>query len=140
MKRESSPVAATVRVGVGLVRRGRAFLVRERPEGAALAGFWEFPGGKCAPGESAADAARRECLEETGLAVRVDRLRSVVTHEYPHGRVALHFFDCEPLDPAGEPAPGRGFVWAPAAELASRRFPEANAAVLRELASEFGSR
>lgn len=27
-------------------------LISERPQGKSLAGFWEFPGGKLAPGET----------------------------------------------------------------------------------------
>jgi 8-oxo-dGTP diphosphatase len=33
---------------------------------------WVFPGGKVEPGESAAQTAARECVEETGLEVRVE--------------------------------------------------------------------
>jgi 8-oxo-dGTP pyrophosphatase MutT (NUDIX family) len=33
---------------------------------------WVFPGGKLEPGESPAQAAARECWEETGLPVRVE--------------------------------------------------------------------
>jgi 8-oxo-dGTP diphosphatase len=50
---------------------GRLLLVRRlRPPGA---GLWSVPGGKCHPDEPAAVACVRECLEETGLLVEVDR-------------------------------------------------------------------
>ena len=61
-------------VGIGIIRREGRFLVRQRPEGTVYAGFWEFPGGKCEPGESPAAATARECLEETGLTVVVGPL------------------------------------------------------------------
>ena len=121
-------------MGLGLVRRGHAFLVRQRPEGTVYAGYWEFPGGKCDPGESPAQATARECFEEIGLRVVVGELRWVTTHHYPHGLVELFFYDCSTEDPGAEPAEGSGFQWVPAARLGSLRFPEANEAVLEELA------
>lgn len=36
-------------------------------------GLWSVPGGRCEPGESAAQACVREAMEETGLAVRIVR-------------------------------------------------------------------
>ncbi|MBO0608204.1 (deoxy)nucleoside triphosphate pyrophosphohydrolase [Myceligenerans salitolerans] len=44
---------------------------RTRPE--ALAGRWEFPGGKVDPGESPPEALHRELREELGVAVRLGR-------------------------------------------------------------------
>ncbi len=111
--------------------RGGCFLVRQRPPGTVYAGYWEFPGGKCEPGEDPAQATVRECLEETGLAVVVGPLRRTTTYRYPHGLVELFFYDCTPLDRLAEPAAGSGFRWVPAAELAALRFPEANEAVDR---------
>jgi mutator protein MutT len=130
----SAATAGPIPVGIGLIRRGDAFLVRQRPEGTVYAGYWEFPGGKCAPGESPAQATARECFEETGLHVVVGALRRVITHHYPHGFVELFFYDCATEEPAAEPAEGSGFRWVPAARLGSLRFPEANQAVLAELA------
>lgn len=120
-------------VGIGLIRRGTQFLIRIRPEGTVYAGYWEFPGGKCEPGESPEAATVRECLEETGLEVRVVELRRIVEHRYPHGQVRLHFFDCVPADPAAEPTTGFGCRWVSAGELSRLRFPEANEPVLAEL-------
>ncbi len=130
---------SAVRVGIGLVRRGNAFLVRQRPEGVALANYWEFPGGKCRPDETPEAATRRECFEETGLPVRADALRGVVRHDYPHSRLELFFYDCSTYDPRAEPDPASAFRWVEANALAPLNFPEANARIVAELISEFGS-
>lgn len=126
------------RVGIALVRRGDCFLVRRRPPtpGSPMPGLWEFPGGKCEPGEDPKDAAARESREETGLAVAIGRRRRRITHDYPHGLIELHYFDGVPRDPSAEPAPASGFCWVPARELPGLGFPPANGPVLIELAAE----
>jgi mutator protein MutT len=120
-----------VAVAIGLVRRGECYLVGERPAGAPLAGCAEFPGGKLRPGETPEACVVRECLEETGLAVVVAGRRRVVTHDYPHARVTLTFFDCEA---PGDAEPRPPFRWVPRRELAALCFPEANREVVAELA------
>lgn len=130
--------AGPIQVGIGLVRREDQFLIRQRPAGTAMAGYWEFPGGKCEPGESPDDATRRECWEETGLRVVIRGCRQVITHRYPHAWVELHYFDCEPEPGEAVPAPDSGFLWVPGTDLRTRTFPEANDPILEALEQEFG--
>jgi 8-oxo-dGTP diphosphatase len=53
-------------------RSGKVFVARRKP-GGVLGGQWEFPGGKCEPGESPENALIREYMEELGLVVRPGR-------------------------------------------------------------------
>jgi 8-oxo-dGTP diphosphatase len=83
-----------VDVAVGVLRApdGRVLLTERKP-GKDAAGFWELPGGQIEPGESPAQAAARELLEEVG--VRADELAPwrVYEHDFPAKRVRLHWFN-----------------------------------------------
>ncbi len=119
------------RIAVAVVEHERRFLIGQRPSDVALAGLWEFPGGKVEPGETAAEAASRECLEEAGLAIRVGAPYPAVVHQYDHDRLALEFFACQPVDPSEPPRPP--FRWVELSELANHEFPAANAGLIRYL-------
>lgn len=125
-----------VRVGIGLIGRYGRYLIRRRLPGSPMAGLWEFPGGKCKPGESPADAAARECLEEVGIEVVVGSLFHQVIHNYPHGLVELHYFRCSTERMEDQPGVDSGFVWVSSEDLAKYHFPEANESVIDALARE----
>ena len=57
-------------VGAAVIDHGRLFTAR-RTAPPALAGLWEFPGGKVEPGEDERIALARECREELGWTVEV---------------------------------------------------------------------
>ncbi|MCX4799500.1 MULTISPECIES: NUDIX domain-containing protein [unclassified Streptomyces] len=59
---------------VVLNAQGEILLVRHRDQDRE---FYVLPGGRVEPGETSAEAVRREVLEETGLSVRVGELRWV---------------------------------------------------------------
>jgi 8-oxo-dGTP diphosphatase len=121
---------ATV-VAIAVVRHENQFLVGIRPEDVPLAGYAEFPGGKVQDDETPATAAIRECREETGLEIEVLGELLCTTHQYDHGLLEIHFFDCQLLEVGTSPLPP--FRWVDASELASMKFPAANAPVTRLL-------
>jgi len=86
-------------------------LLAQRPPGRAYEGYWEFPGGKLEPGESAAHALARELREELGI--EVTRAAPWMTQEfvYPHAHVELNFFRVFAW--TGEPVghDGQAFAW-----------------------------
>lgn len=59
----------TIRVIAAVVSDGDRLLVCQRPPQKRHGGLWEFPGGKCEPGESDLQAATREMREELGVEV-----------------------------------------------------------------------
>lgn len=114
-------------IGVVLSGDGR-FLVQPRAGDPAMAGLWEWPGGKVRAGEPRREALAREVEEETGLAVRVGEEPLCATcHAYADRRVALWAYACAVV---GSPrAPDRG-RWVTPEEYRAMPSPAANAAIL----------
>ena len=73
-----------VAAAVLVIQDGNVLLVRRTNE--PFRGLWTLPAGFVNGGEDPAEAAERECMEETGLAVRVRRLFEIVSgREHPRG-------------------------------------------------------
>ena len=54
-------------VAGGIIWQDDHLLAALRPQGKPMAGYWEFPGGKLEPGETAEQALCRELREELGI-------------------------------------------------------------------------
>jgi mutator protein MutT len=86
-------------VVAAVVRRGDRLLLGQRPAEKRYGGLWEIPGGKVHPGESDADAVRRELEEELGLtATRVGNV--LAEHPDPGSHFLIRFLAVEV---SGEP-------------------------------------
>lgn len=81
-------------VGAVIVDNGLVMCAQRGP-GGALAGMWEFPGGKVEHGEAPQAALEREITEELHCQVAVGELVTTTTHEYSFGIVTLTTFYCE---------------------------------------------
>jgi len=119
-------------VTAAVIERDGTFLLTRRLRGTHLEGAWEFPGGKCEPGETHEACLEREMLEELNAGLRVGREIFSITHPYPERVVELHFFDCELL---GQPHPmiGQEMRWVRRSQLTSLEFPPADAELIEML-------
>src|SRR5438874_866888 len=59
--------APPIRVIAAVISDGDRLLICQRASHKRYGGLWEFPGGKCEPGETDAEAAARELREELGV-------------------------------------------------------------------------
>ncbi len=108
-KKAAAPTRIEAAVTVIRDETGR-ILIRRRAPGGLLGGLWEFPGGKIEPGETPAQAARREVREETGLEVDDLRFLMRVEHAYTRFLVNLHAFTAVRRGPARPPRPDERWV------------------------------
>ena len=122
-------MAPAIVVTAAIVERDGRFLVTRRQRGVHLEGLWEFPGGKCDPGEPLDACLRRELREELDVAADVGEEVFTTTHTYPERQVELHFMRCT-LN--GEPRPmlGQEMRWVAREELAALEFPAADAVLI----------
>ena len=125
----------TLQVVAGVLRdRAGRWLLAERPPGKAEAGAWEFPGGKCEPGESLRDTLVRELHEELGLTIRAAVHRGTVIHDTPARRLRLEVLEASDWDGEPEGREGQRVAWVRTAELLARPMPLPDRPIVRALA------
>jgi mutator protein MutT len=124
--------SALIEVVAAVIERAGRILVTRRPAGTHLAGLWEFPGGKPAPGESPEEALVREIREELGARATVGGVVETVDWTYPDKRVRIVFFRCG-LEGEPRPLEGQEMRWVAPQELTALEFPAADATLVAHL-------
>jgi len=103
-------------------------LLQQRPQGKAMAGLWEFPGGKINPGESPELALCRELREELGLDVVPSSLEpfGFASHRYDGFHILLLLYRCHAWHGAPHPRESQAFAWVAPEGMSDYAMPEAD--------------
>ncbi len=123
----------TLEVTAAIIRQDGKFLICQRPANKNCGLLWEFPGGKIEPGETGEQCIIRECQEELGVTLRVERELTDITHEYPDRIVHLHFFLCDIVQGELERKEHNAFAWITSEEIPQYEFCPADKKMLQSL-------
>jgi 8-oxo-dGTP diphosphatase len=128
-----SQVTISVVAGALFDAAGRV-LIAQRPPGKALAGRWEFPGGKLHDGESAYEGLVRELREELGVEVHAAERLMRYPHDYGDRTVWLDMWIVGAW--SGEPSglDGQALKWVQPLRLAEEDILEADQPIVAALA------
>jgi 8-oxo-dGTP diphosphatase len=125
-------------VAVALIDPDGRVLLAQRPPGKALAGLWEFPGGKVEPGETPEAALVRELTEELGIETDPRCLAPLCfsSHAYPDHHLLMPLYVCRVWSGLVRPCEGQTLAWVRRADFGNYPMPPADAplvAMLRDL-------
>jgi 8-oxo-dGTP diphosphatase len=103
-------------------------LIAQRPEGKAMAGLWEFPGGKVEAGERPEETLIRELGEELGIAVQEACLApfTFASHTYPDFQLLMPLYVCRRWDGTVVAKEHSALRWVKPRELSHYPMPPAD--------------
>ncbi len=127
-------------VAAALVDADGRVLIAQRPPGKALAGLWEFPGGKLAPGERPEAGLIRELAEELGITVREPCLAPLTfaSHAYPTFHLLMPLYVCRRWEGFVRPNEGQALKWVRPGALRDHPMPPADAPLIPPLIELLG--
>jgi len=115
-------------VAVALVDADGRVLLAQRPEGKAMAGLWEFPGGKVDPGERPEEALIRELKEELGIDTEASCLAplSFASHSYDDFHLLMPLWVCRKWEGIAQPREEQVLKWVRPSALRDYPMPAAD--------------
>lgn len=123
-----TPLPTVLVVAVALIDVDGRVLIAKRPQGKALAGLWEFPGGKVEPGERPEAALIRELREELGIEVSETCLAPFVfaSHAYEAFHLLMPLYLCRRWDGVVVSHEHDALAWVKPSQLADYPMPPAD--------------
>lgn len=136
--RSSVPTEIVLVAAAALVDDDGRVLIARRPEGKAMAGLWEFPGGKVQVGETPEAALIRELSEELGIDTRASCLAPVAfaSHSYDDFHLLMPLFACRTWRGTPQALEHDALTWVMPVRLRDYPMPAADVplvALLRDL-------
>ena len=125
-------------VAAALIGAGGRVLLQQRAPGRAMAGLWEFPGGKVEPGERPESALIRELAEELGIAVEEAHLAPAAFASAPLGRqhMILLLYICREWRGTPQPLDASALDWVLPQDMYELPMPPADAPLIGLLAAQ----
>ncbi len=122
-------------VACALIDTDGRVLLSERPPGKALAGLWEFPGGKIEAGERPEETLIRELKEELGIVVREPCLAPLTfaSHAYPDFHLLMPLYVCRRWEGIPAPQEGQRLAWVRPNKLRDYKMPPADEPLIAHL-------
>lgn len=122
-------------VACALVDPDNRILIAQRPEGKALAGLWEFPGGKVDAGETPEDALIRELREELGVETKTACLAPLTfaSHTYDDFHLLMPLYVCRRWTGFPQSLEGQALKWVRAKQLRDYPMPPADEPLIAPL-------
>ncbi len=122
-------------VACALVDADRRVLIARRPDGKAMAGLWEFPGGKLEPGETPEAALIRELHEELGIETQQACLAplSFVSHAYENFHLLMPLYVCRKWKGVPMPNEHQALKWVRPQSLRDYPMPPADEPLIAPL-------
>ena len=125
-------------VAVALIDVDGRVLIAQRPEGKAMAGLWEFPGGKVDAGETPEAALIRELREELGIDTAESCLAPLTfaSHRYETFHLLMPLYACRRWIGTVTPREGQALKWVRPVRLGDYPMPPADAplvAMIRDI-------
>ena len=110
-------------------------LITQRPEGKALAGLWEFPGGKIEDGETPEASLIRELDEELGIDVAAACLAPLTfaSHAYDDFHLLMPLYVCRKWQGTPRGREGQALKWVRARDLRDLQMPPADVPLIPAL-------
>ncbi len=112
-------------------------LLTQRPEGKAMAGMWEFPGGKLEAGEAPEDTIRREIKEELAIDLCESCIAPLtfVSHAYDTFHLVMFLYVCRRWEGVPQGLEGQKMMWKRPLEMEGLAMPPADVPLVRALMS-----
>jgi 8-oxo-dGTP diphosphatase len=124
----AEPLPVILVVAVALVDADGRVLLAQRPPGKAMAGLWEFPGGKVHEGEAPEAALIRELKEELGIDVAEVCLApfTFASHRYERFHLLMPLYVCRRWNGTVTPREGQTLAWVRPLKLGEYPMPPAD--------------
>ena len=128
-------------VACALIDADNRVLVTQRPEGKALAGLWEFPGGKLEAGERPEPALIRELSEELGITVKENCLAPLTfaSFAYPEFHLLMPLYICRRWEGMATSREGQALKWVRPGRLRDLAMPPADEPLIPPLIDLLGA-